>query len=119
VIVSVFRRRLKEGKSFDDFVEAWEADRGFDVPTRVFTAVNLEDPREVLTIGFVAVETEGLADGLAATARSEQVRHARVDEVIESTELKAMYELRAEHDFTSEPLEIEVGSFGSLLRLLV
>jgi hypothetical protein len=32
MIVSVFRRRLKEGKTFDDFLEAWEADKGFGCP---------------------------------------------------------------------------------------
>jgi hypothetical protein len=54
VIVAVFRRRFKDGKTFDAFVEAWEADKGFGVPTRVFNAVNLADEREILSVGFVA-----------------------------------------------------------------
>ena len=58
MIVSVFVRRLKEGRTYEEFVAEWEADRGFGVPTRVFTAQSLEDPRDVITIGFVAVSAE-------------------------------------------------------------
>lgn len=45
-MVSVFVRRLKEGCTFADFVTEWEADAGFGVPTRVFNAQSLHDPRE-------------------------------------------------------------------------
>ena len=63
--MAVFRRRLKAGKSFEDFKQAWEAEQGFGAPTRVFNAVNLADDREVLSIGFVAVEPEALPAGIA------------------------------------------------------
>lgn len=118
MIVSVFVRRLKEGRTFDDFVEEWEADQGFDVPTRVFNAQSLEDPRDVISIGFVAVDTAALAEGLARVQAPESVRHERIESVVESTSLRAMFEVRTEHDFTSTPREIEVGSPESLLRLL-
>ena len=45
MIVALFRRRLKDGAEFEDFIEAWEADKGFGVPARVFNAVSLDDPR--------------------------------------------------------------------------
>jgi len=118
VIVAIFIRRLKEGMTFEDFKRAWEADKGFGAPTRVFSAVALDDPRLVLTIGFVAVTEEMLAAGLGAVASQEQVRHDRIDDVIESTEVRAMYELRSEHDFTGDPREIQVGSAKSLLAAL-
>lgn len=118
MIVSVFVRRLKEGRTFAEFVEEWEADRGFGVPTRVFNARSLEDPREVISIGFVAVRVEALNEGLAAVAAQEQVRHDRIDTVVESTSLRSMYELQAEHDFTSAPVAIEPGSPQSLLASL-
>ena len=47
MIVAVFRRRLKPGKTPEDFARAWEAERGFGVPARVFTAISLADPREI------------------------------------------------------------------------
>jgi hypothetical protein len=47
MIVAVFRRRLRDGCTFEDFKAAWEADQGFGVPTRVFNAIDLADEREV------------------------------------------------------------------------
>jgi len=50
MIVSVFVRRLKPGATFEDFVREWEADEGFGVPTRVFNAQSLTDPRDIISI---------------------------------------------------------------------
>ena len=119
MIVSVFVRRLKEGRTFAEFIEEWEADEGFGVPTRVLNAQSLEDPRDVISMGLVEMSVEALTEGLAAVAGSESVRHDRIDTVIESTSLRCMYELRTEHDFTSMPVEIEIGSPESLLAALV
>ena len=118
MIISVFRRRLKDGRTFEEFKTAWEADKGFGVPARVFSAVGLEDPQEVLTVGFVAVEREDLAAGLERTTDQETGRHGRIDYVIETTELKAMYAVASEHDFTDVPREVAIGSTDSLLAAL-
>jgi hypothetical protein len=118
VIVSVFVRRLKEGRTFADFVKEWEADEGFGVPTRVFNAESLDDPRDVISVGFVDIGVEALREGLATVTAQENVRHQRIDTVIQSTSLRCMYELHTEHDFTSTPQEITVGSPESLLASL-
>ena len=118
MIVAIFRRRLREGKSFEDFKAAWEAEQGFGVPARVLTAVALSDPREVLTIGFVDLDPADLEAGFAAAAEQEQARHERIAEVIESTELREFYELRSEHDFSGAPREVDLGSAASLLANL-
>ena len=118
VIVAVFRRRLRPGKSFADFERAWEAEQGFGVPARVFNSVSLEDPGEILSVGFVDVEVADLEASFAAVADQERKRHEKIDEVIESTELRAFYELRSEHDFSAAPRAIEIGSPESLLRAL-
>ena len=115
MIVAIFRRRLKEGKTFADFKEAWEAERGFGVPARVIAATSLEDPREILTVGFVDIDPRELAPTSEAVAEGESVRHGRIDEVIETTELRAFYDARSEHDFSAEPREIELGSAESIL----
>jgi hypothetical protein len=119
MIVSVFVRRLKEGRTFEEFLAEWEADRGFGVPTRVFNAPSIDDPRDVITIGFVDISVEELEAGLAAVAAQESVRHDRIDTVIESTKLRRMFEVRSEHDFTAEPRAIELGSAESLLAALM
>ena len=118
MIVSVRVRRLKEGRTYDDFVAEWEADEGFGMPTRVFAAQSLEDPRDVITIGFVAASPDELAEWSAATSAPEAARHARIDTVIESTKLRAFYELGGEFDFTASPRRIAAGSPESLLGAL-
>jgi hypothetical protein len=116
MIVAVFVRKLKPGVTFEEFERAWEADQGYGVPARVFNAVSLEDPREVLSVGFVGVPAEAMEAMAPSAAEHDRGRHERIDEVIESTELKAMYELRSEHDFTERPRAIELGSAESLLE---
>jgi hypothetical protein len=118
MIVSVFRRRLKEGKTFDDFLEAWGAEEGFGVPTRVFNAARLDDEREILTFAFVDIEAEALGTATAAVADQEAARHSRIDDVIESTELRAFYDLLREDDLSGIPREVQVGTEGSLLSAL-
>jgi hypothetical protein len=118
VIVAVFRRRLRDGVSFQDFIDAWEADKGFGVPARVFNAVSLEDPREVLSVGFVDVDPATLGAAAASVAEQEAVRHSRIDDVIESTVLRSFFDLRTEHDFTGDPREVELASPTSLLASL-
>ena len=69
MIVSVFVRRLKEGRTFAEFVTEWEAEQGFGVPTRVFNAQSLDDPRDIISIGFVNVGVDELHEFLAAARR--------------------------------------------------
>lgn len=114
MVVAVFVRRLKEGVSFEEFERGWQADEGYGVPARVVNAVSLEDPRDVLSIGFVGVSAAAIESGAAATKEHDQGRHDRIDELIESTELRAMYELRSEHDFSGEPRAIEPESQDSI-----
>jgi len=119
MIISVFVRRLKPGATFQDFVREWEADAGFGVPTRVFNAQSLTDPCEIISIGFVAVTAEQVAQWRSTAPASEAVRHERIDTVIESTTLRCMYELRTEHDFSQLPQQISIGSPASLLAALI
>ena len=79
---------------------------------------SLTDPREVISIGFVATGTEQLAQWLSTASAPEAVRHERIDTVIESTTLRSMYELRTEHDFSQVPEQISIGSPASLLAAL-
>jgi hypothetical protein len=118
MIVSVFCRRLREGKTFEDFLEAWQAEKGFGVATRVFNAIRLDDEREILTVAFVQIEAESFAEATKSVAGQEEIRHSRIDEVIESTELRAFYDLRTEHDLSSQPSEISLASPESLLSHL-
>jgi hypothetical protein len=115
MIASVFVRRLKEGRTLDEFIDEWEAERGYGVPTRVITAQSLEDPRDILSIGFVDVTAAELRQWLADDPGSDDERHERIETVIEATTFRGMFEVAAEHDFTDAPVRIEPGSAGSLV----
>ena len=85
----------------------------------MLNAQSLSDPREIISIGFVAATAEQVKQWLATAPASETVRHERIDTVIESTMLRCMYELRTEHDFSHLPQQIEIRSPESLLTALV
>ena len=103
MFVAVFVRRLREGKTYEDFLEAWYPDKGFGFGGRgPITARSLTDEREILTIGFVDLASDELNDAMARVADQESVRHDRLDDVIESTELRALYEQLDEFDFSTD-----------------
>ena len=104
MFVTVLVRRLRPGKTYDDFVRAWYPDKGFGFPGRgPMLSVNLEDEREILAVGFVDLpDREAVGDALKRVAEQEAVRHDRIAEVIESTTVRGIYELRDEFDFSTD-----------------
>ena len=102
--ISVLARTLRPGATYSDFVDAWYPERGFGVPGRgPYTARSIADERQILAVGFVDVpDRRALDEGLARVAAQEAVRHARIDEVIESTQLRGIYELLDEFDFSTD-----------------
>jgi hypothetical protein len=124
VIVSILVRRLREGKTYDDFREAWLPEKGFGWPTRVVTAQRIDDPREIITIGFSDIspeqgeallaqvgigtsgeESEAAApepgdEHLAEVADEQLRRRSRIDEVIEPEMTRAFYVQLAEDDLS-------------------
>jgi hypothetical protein len=104
MFISVLVRRLRPGKTYDDFVRAWYPDKGFGFPGRgPLLAVKLEDEREILAVGFVDLpDREAVADAMTRVAEQEALRHDRISDVIESTTVRGIYELRDEFDFSSD-----------------
>jgi hypothetical protein len=113
MIVSMIVRRLREGSTFEDFRRAWYPDRGFGVPSRVLNAVRLDDPREILSIGFLDVVPDDLDDLAADIAAAEAKRHYRIEGVIEATEIRALYEIVDDEDFTDKPHPFSAGPPGT------
>jgi hypothetical protein len=118
MIIAVFIRRLRDGVTFEDFISAWEADKGFGVPARVLNATALDDEREILSIGFVDIDPSDFASAVATVAEQEAVRHSRIDEVVDSTVLRGFFDLCSEHDFSGSPRRIDPHSPESLLAAL-
>ncbi len=70
--VSILTRRLKEGKTYEDFRRAWFHTTGFAVKgkdagsgkAQLLTFINIFDPREIIVLGFATTTLEQLRDAL-------------------------------------------------------
>jgi hypothetical protein len=100
MVISILIRRLREGKTLEDFRTAWHREQGFGVPTRVVTGQGLEDPREIVTIGFTDIELDEIGAFLERTAPEEARRHERIAEVIEPEMTRAFYVQVADDDLS-------------------
>ncbi|MFZ0699055.1 MAG: ROK family protein [Thermoplasmata archaeon] len=54
--ISIVKRRLREGKTYEDFRRAWYHTVGFGSRTRLYTAINVSDPREVIVVAMGEVD---------------------------------------------------------------
>ena len=102
---AVLIRRLRSGKSYDDFLAAWYPDKGFGFAEGwgPMTARNLSDRREVLTFAlFKLREGESVDAAMERIAEQERARHERIDAVIESTGVRGVYEVLDEFDFSTD-----------------
>lgn len=104
MFISVLVRRLRPGKTYEDFLAAWYPDRGFDFPGRgPILARSVDDEREILAFGFVDLPDRArLGEALARVAAEEAIRHGRIAEVIESTTVRGIYEVVDEFDFSTD-----------------
>ena len=104
MFISVLARRLKPGKTYEDFVAAWYPDKGFGISGRgPILAKSVADEREILAIGFIDLpDRKSLDEAMTRIAAQEQVRHDQIAKVIESTTLRGIYEVSDEFDFSTD-----------------
>jgi hypothetical protein len=104
MFLSVLARRLRPGKTYEDFVRAWYPERGYGTPIGGPTlARSTADEHEILAFAFVDLSSRDDLDGmLTRIAEQERTRHDRIDEVIESTTVRGIYELVDEFDFSTD-----------------
>jgi hypothetical protein len=103
IVISVLTRRLREGKTYEDFREAWLPDQGFGFPTRVVSAQRVDDDREVITIGFSELDEAQAEAELKRIAPQEQRRHDRIEAVVEPEMTRHFYVQVATDNFTDDP----------------
>jgi hypothetical protein len=105
--VSILTRRLKEGKTYDDFRKAWFHTTGFGVKgkevegssNRMFSTINVFDPREIIVLGFATTTLEQLQDALDIDVK---VRGENpLDDVIEPAIGRKFCALISEDDFSA------------------
>lgn len=100
IVISVLVRRLREGKTYEDFREAWLPEQSFGFPTRVLSAQRVDDQREVLTIGFSELDEAQAEAQFQRIGRQEQRRHDRIDAVVEPDMTRQFYVQVADDDFS-------------------
>jgi hypothetical protein len=103
IVIAVLKRRLREGKTYEDFREAWLPAQGFGFPTRVVSAQRVDDDREIITIGFSELDEAEAEAQLQRITPQEQRRHERIDAVVEPEMTRRFYVQVAEDDFTGAP----------------
>ena len=60
IFVSILTRRLKQGKTYEDFRKAWYHTVGYGTgtPGKLYTAINAFDPQEIIVIGIAEIKSE-------------------------------------------------------------
>jgi hypothetical protein len=105
--ISILTRRLREGKTYEDFRRVWFHTTGFGVAgketgggsARLLTFLNIFDPREVIVIGFATTTIDQLKDALEIDVK---VRGENpLDEVIEPAIGRTFALQIAEDDFSA------------------
>jgi hypothetical protein len=104
MFVAVVVRRLRPGVTVEDFVRVWYPDRGFDLEGRgPILGRDVRDEREILTMAIIDLpDRDALGAAMERLAEQEAARHDRIEDVIESSRVHAIYEVLAEYDFHSD-----------------
>lgn len=96
---AIVKRRLKEGKTYEDFRKAWYHTVGFGAANRMLTMINVADPREIIVVGMNETSVEQLKNLFDIDL---EVRQASpLDDIIEPEIDRAIGILVAEDDFSA------------------
>ena len=98
--VSIVRRTLREGKTYEEFREAWFHHVGFGTTNRMLTFLNVANPREVVVIGLTEVSLERAAELISIDERERQ-EHP-LDHIIEPEIDRIFGVLISEDDFSAD-----------------
>ena len=113
-VVSILKRKLKPGKTFEDFQQGHLPGEGakktemgyevdfFGVPTRVINAVSAEDPTVVYSIGFSYGELNEIFSQAVAKSKEDTApgkRGDKLDEVCDDLEPPAIAFVATDNDY--------------------
>jgi len=139
MMVSMITRRLKEGKTYEDFRKAWYHTTGFGIDSdshqepkpplgRLYTVINAFDPREIIVIGFGPEITEEVLKSVLNIDVKERL-DSPLNDVIEPEIGRTFGVLISEDDFSpagkieyQNPsvggVETDLGESEDLIRLV-
>ncbi|UTB33093.1 MAG: ROK family protein [Methanobacterium sp. ERen5] len=96
--VAIVKRKLKPGKTYEDFRKAWYHTVGFGASTRMYTAINVFDPTEIIVMGFVESEVADFMEGLKIDV-NERLENP-LDDIIEPDIVRQFGMVVSEDDFS-------------------
>jgi hypothetical protein len=82
LVVSILTRRLKQGKTYQDFRKAWYHTVGFGGDMKMYSAINAFDPQEIIVIGIGEIKSEQDGMKILRTDVKERLDHP-LDAVVE------------------------------------
>lgn len=97
--VAMVTRTLKPGKTYEDYRKTWFHTVGFGAKNIIQTIVNINNPREIISIGYTDVSEEELKKVLDIDVA---VRSANpLDDIVESTIVRHFGVMVASDDFSA------------------
>lgn len=110
--VAIVTRKLKPGKTYEDFRKAWYHTVGFGAKTRMYTALNVFDPTEIIVMGFVESKVDEFMDGLTIDV-NERLENP-LDDIIEPEIVRKFGMVVSEDDFSpAGTIEYKEASIGN------
>ncbi|NUR85179.1 MAG: hypothetical protein HOY71_13930 [Nonomuraea sp.] len=106
MLIGVMSRKLNEGVDSATFRRAWIPDETLsdDPRTRVFSALNAEDPRELITIALIEnADISEIPVWMERLGPIEMRRYERIKDLVGEPTINAVYEVVAE-DNLSKPI---------------
>ena len=102
--IAILIRKLKPGKTYEDFVEAWYPDKGFGISVQgPDLGVNVSDRSEIAAVAYLDIpDRPTLDEVLNRISEQEAARHARIGEVIDETTVRAIFEVTGRYDFSTD-----------------
>jgi len=104
--VTIIHRRLREGKTFDDYRKAWFHASGFGAPTTMYTVVNTFDPREIISVSVGGGESGETFEDMKSRMKSildidvRERNLSPLDDIVEETIVRHFGLVLAEDDFS-------------------
>lgn len=115
-------RKLKDGKSYEDFHEAWlpplkdgePLSHYFPIPTYVINGIKRDDPKEIASIGLVWVQDSNLEPIMDKMLETEKIRHEKISQVADKIGPTQLYKIKdrtqlgCQNSLKKNPLGISV-----------
>ena len=102
--IAILIRKLKPGKTYEDFVKAWYPDKGFGISVHgPDLGINVSDSSEIAAVAYLDIlDRPTLDEVMERVSEQEAARHVRISEVIEETTVRAIFEVAGRYDFSSD-----------------